>query len=222
MLKVEKKYFPVMIDISKSKILIVGGGDVSFRKAMNVIDFGGEIVVVSPLLTPEFDELIARENIIWIQRKYESGDALGYGIVFCSTGDLEADRLVYDDCIKHSIPVNVADVPELCSFIMPAYIKRGKFTTTFSSQGIAPFYTKAKKEEIEKILRPSVGIIAEFAGLFREMVLSEPSFRESGLRKKLFNTFLDIDWEHIIETEGLKSAKARANDIIEDFKRGMN
>jgi siroheme synthase-like protein len=222
MLKTEKKYFPIMIDISKSKILIVGGGEVSFRKAMNVIDFGGEIEVISPVVSPEFHELITRDNIPWIQRKYESGDALAYGIVFCSTGDLDADRLVYEDCIQHSIPVNVADVPELCSFIMPAYIKRGKFTTTFSSQGIAPFFTKAKKEEIEKILRPSVGIIAEFAGLFREMVLSEPGFRESGLRKKLFDTFLNVDWEHVIETEGLISAKARASAIIEEFKRGMN
>jgi siroheme synthase-like protein len=222
MIKAEKKYFPIMIDISRIRILIVGGGDVSYRKAMNVIDFGGDFDVVSPALTPEFHELVARDNIKWIQRKYESGDASGYGIVFCSTGDHVADRLVYDDCMEYSIPVNVADVPELCSFIMPAYIKRGKFTTTFSSQGIAPFYTKAKKDEIEKILRPSVGIIAEFAGLFREMVLSEPSFRESGLRKKLFDTFLNIDWEHIIDTEGLISAKARANEIIEEFKRGLN
>ena len=42
------KYYPMMLNIENKKCLIVGGGDIAYRKILELIEYGASITLVSP------------------------------------------------------------------------------------------------------------------------------------------------------------------------------
>src|SRR5271155_3085501 len=47
------------------------------------------------------------------------------------------------------IPINVADVPELCSFIAPAVVKRGALQIAISTSGASPAFAARIRRELD-------------------------------------------------------------------------
>ncbi len=68
------------------------------------------------------------------------------------------------------IPVNVADDPELCTFIFPAIVKRGDLTVGISTAGASPAYAWQLRREIESILPDHIGGILERMSRLRRTV----------------------------------------------------
>lgn len=50
-------FYPIMIDLEKVNILIVGGGKIASRKAMSLLSYGASIKVISPKFSLELLEL---------------------------------------------------------------------------------------------------------------------------------------------------------------------
>ncbi|NLJ91048.1 MAG: bifunctional precorrin-2 dehydrogenase/sirohydrochlorin ferrochelatase, partial [Clostridiales bacterium] len=51
-------FCPIMVDISDKKIGIIGGGKIAYRKAKNFLEYNASIIVVSPELRDEFNDLV--------------------------------------------------------------------------------------------------------------------------------------------------------------------
>ena len=66
------------------------------------------------------------------------GDTKGFALVFAATGDREANARVSTEAAAASIPVNVVDDPELCTFIVPAVVHRGDLMIAVTTSGNAP------------------------------------------------------------------------------------
>ncbi len=54
-------------------------------------------------------------------------------------------------CVRRRVPVNVVDVPELCTFTVPATLRRGALTIAISTNGSAPALAKAIRRELERL-----------------------------------------------------------------------
>lgn len=208
-------YIPLMVDLREHPALVIGGGPVAARKIRNLLAFNGEVTVISPEFIPEIQEKINDGIIKGVQKKYESGDADNFKIVFCATDDPEVDRQVHKDCAEKGILLNVADVPELCAFIMPATIKRGTFTASFSSQGNAPFYSKEMRDQFDKILSPMVADSAELAYKFRKKLMADERFENPEKRYGLFKKFLQYNWDIILYECGKKEAYKKMEALFE-------
>ncbi|MBI5323885.1 MAG: bifunctional precorrin-2 dehydrogenase/sirohydrochlorin ferrochelatase [Ignavibacteriae bacterium] len=208
------KYFPVLIDLSRYPALVIGGGTIAYRKVMNLLEFNGEVTVITPELCDELMNLIIEKNIVVIRRKYQKSDIKGYKLVFASTGDEDVDKQIYDECLEEGALLNVADVPELCNFIMPAFIKKGDFTVAVSSQGHSPFFVKSIKDKIESSLPKNIELITELAGEFRNRLMKENLYSNEQLRNKLIDRFLKTDWDSIINENGIESARHTMNEIL--------
>jgi precorrin-2 dehydrogenase/sirohydrochlorin ferrochelatase len=126
-------YFPILIDLSKFKSLVIGGGKIATRKVYNLLDFNTLVTVIAPDITDDLIQLKENGNIIWEERKYKAGDIKDFDLVFCATGDTAVDNLVFEECKEQGVLLNVADVPALCNFIMPSTIKRGDLTISVVS-----------------------------------------------------------------------------------------
>ncbi len=50
-------YFPMFIDLEGKKCLVVGGGRVAARKAVQLLDFGADLLVVAKEASPEMQRL---------------------------------------------------------------------------------------------------------------------------------------------------------------------
>ena len=69
--------------------------------------------------------------------------------------------------------MNVVDVPELCSFIVPSVARRGPVTVAVSTEGRSPSLAKALRERLEELLPASLGGLARRLGARRRKILRE-------------------------------------------------
>lgn len=64
----EHAYFPMFVDISDKKILVVGGGKVAARRIRSLLLFTDEVMVLAPRLCGELNPL--PKGVHWIAREY--------------------------------------------------------------------------------------------------------------------------------------------------------
>ncbi len=190
--KVEKRTLPLFFDIEDKPCLVVGGGEVAFRKVTQLVDAGGKITVIAPQIKAELQEILVSGGCRWLQRTYESPEAGEYRLVIATTDDPPVNKQIFRDCNSRGVPVNVVDQPELCSVIFPSIIRRGFITTAISSGGKAPFLTKELRKRMELFLDDIE--VLEFSDLlltFRDFVRSNTD--DFSVKKKLYQRLLECD-----------------------------
>lgn len=128
-----------MLDIAGRSCLVVGAGRVALAKIEGLIVAGARVTVVAPDALPRVESLASAGELALERRGYRSGEALGHMLVFAATSDPVVNRQVYDDASGAGICVNVVDVPPLCTFYMPARVRRGPLELAISTRGRAPF-----------------------------------------------------------------------------------
>lgn len=159
--------YPVSLRLEGEKALVVGGGSVALRKAKALRRAGAMVVAVSPAFAPGFRRLRADLR----RRRYRSADVRGAAVVVASTDDPSVNAAVSRDCRRKGIPVNVVDVPELCTFFVPAVVRRGAVTVAVSTGGRSPSLAGALRRRLESFLPASLGATAERLGEERRRLL---------------------------------------------------
>jgi precorrin-2 dehydrogenase/sirohydrochlorin ferrochelatase len=153
--------FPVFIDLSGKKCVVIGGGKVASRKIAALVDFDAEILVVSPALSGELQELQQRGKIIHSAGEYSETDLAGAFLAVAATNDRTVNEQVYHDAVKNGILVNTADNPAQCTFIFPAVVKKDDLVIGISTSGKYPGLSKSIRQMIDQMLarRIDTGII---------------------------------------------------------------
>jgi len=160
-------YYPLMLNVNGESCLIVGGGKVALQKARALRNAGADVTAVSPAFTPAFRRLAVRR----LRRRFRASDVAGRVLVIAATDAPEVNRAVSTACRKRGIPVNVVDVPELCSFIVPSILRRGPVVVAISTSGQSPSLAKALRRRLEAILPASLGRTARRLGAARRRIL---------------------------------------------------
>jgi len=86
--------YPVVLDLTGRRVLVVGGGPVAARRAASAVAAGGEVEVVAPWLCEELASLVADRSVRWHARDYADGDVDGAWFVHTATGDRATDDAV--------------------------------------------------------------------------------------------------------------------------------
>src|SRR3989304_3461770 len=103
------KYYPILLNIQDKKCLVVGGGNVAWRKVCSLKEAGARVTVVSPGFCPEMEKETGIERI---QQKYNEEFLSGAGVVVAASDDEEVNKKVYYGAAKRGILVNFVDRPE--------------------------------------------------------------------------------------------------------------
>ncbi|HVE40537.1 MAG TPA: bifunctional precorrin-2 dehydrogenase/sirohydrochlorin ferrochelatase [Planctomycetota bacterium] len=156
-----------MLKVNGEPCLIVGGGAVALQKARALRKAGADVTAVSPDFTPAFRRLAVRR----LKRRFRTSDVAGRILVIAATDSPEVNRAVSAACRKRNIPVNVVDVPELCSFIVPSILRRGPVLVAVSTGGQSPSLAKALRRRLEAVLPASLGRTALRIGAARRRIL---------------------------------------------------
>ncbi|MBL8177113.1 MAG: bifunctional precorrin-2 dehydrogenase/sirohydrochlorin ferrochelatase [Bryobacterales bacterium] len=141
-------YYPVFLDLHGKTVLVVGAGKVALRKARGLVEAGAAVTVVSPAHLPEFEELPVELQT----RRFRRGDIGGQALVFAATNDRAVNRQVAQAAGEARIPVNVADAPEECAFLVPSRIRKGNLQVAVSTGGESPKLAVALRKKIEEAL----------------------------------------------------------------------
>ena len=112
-------------------------------------------------------------------------------LVIAATNDREVNKAVSSEAQRRGILVNVADDPELCTFFMPAVVRRGDFIVSVSTSGKSPALAKRVKGELESRFGPEYGELADLLGELREEVKAKYPNEED--RRQAFSRILSSD-----------------------------
>ena len=210
-------YFPLLLNIKNYPCLVVGGGKVALRKVTSLLNFRIKVTVLAPKLCEPLLELQRKRKIKVIKKVYSKEFLNNSKIVFCATDNPKINKMVRKDCTEKNILLNVADIPELCDFILPAIVKRGDLTISVSSQGIAPFYTAELRRRLDHIFPSYYENVIELAGEFRKLVLGNKKYNSPKIKEKAFQNFFMIDWKKVLANEGKKKANEYMHRILKDL-----
>ena len=64
-------YFPMCIDLTEKRCIVVGGGNVAAGKVRQLLEFGAAVTVAAPGLTKELMEQTQAGRITWLQRSVD-------------------------------------------------------------------------------------------------------------------------------------------------------
>ncbi|WP_406830951.1 uroporphyrinogen-III C-methyltransferase [Pedococcus sp. KACC 23699] len=89
--------YPLTLDLTGRRVVVVGGGPVAARRARGVLDAGGVVEVISPYVCEDLSDLVDRREIVWHEREFAVGDLVlpePAWLVHTATGDLAVDAQV--------------------------------------------------------------------------------------------------------------------------------
>jgi precorrin-2 dehydrogenase/sirohydrochlorin ferrochelatase len=125
----EKNFLPISIDISNSKILIVGGGQSALKKIKILQRSGAQLEVVAENIIGE----VYASGVVCFRKAYEKSDLKGYLMLYSCTNNETLDRQIARDGREAGVLVNIHDNPELCQFVSPAIYQDGNISVAVSS-----------------------------------------------------------------------------------------
>ncbi|MCH3973268.1 MAG: bifunctional precorrin-2 dehydrogenase/sirohydrochlorin ferrochelatase [Oscillospiraceae bacterium] len=160
-------YFPLFIELSQKTCLVVGGGKVAYRKVQKLLPYGPQIVVTAPKISAP---LRALKGPVFYERAFRETDLAGCTLVIAATADKALNHTISGLCRQKSIPVNVVDDKEACTFLFPALVKRGPLSVGISTGGASPAAAVSVKELLDSQLSQQLGPILESLSQKREAV----------------------------------------------------
>jgi siroheme synthase-like protein len=130
----EKQHYVACLELTGRRCLVVGNGPLAEQKARSLSDCGADVEV--------------------LERDYEPSRLDGCFLVVAATDDTALQRRVFVDAEARAVFCNVPDVPELCSFILPAIHRAGPIAIAVSTGGASPALAQRLRDDIAAIVGP--------------------------------------------------------------------
>jgi precorrin-2 dehydrogenase/sirohydrochlorin ferrochelatase len=111
--------------------------------------------------------------------------------LFGTTDDREVNVRIHQAAVERGIPCNIADVPELCTFTVPAAFSRGDLSIAISTAGKSPALARRIREQLEETYGPEYVLMTKLLGDLRALVLTEGN--PSDENRTLFLEIVDSD-----------------------------
>lgn len=156
------QYYMACLDLTGRRCVVVGGGTVGAEKVHGLLACGADVTVVSPSLHPS----LRTASIAWRPRRYRTRDLAGAFLVVAATEDRAVNEQVHRDAEERAMLCNVADVPDLCNFILPAVHREGDIAIAVSTSGASPALAQRIRSDIATLVGPQH---AELARRLREL-----------------------------------------------------
>ncbi|MDX2265633.1 MAG: siroheme synthase CysG [Hyphomicrobiales bacterium] len=163
-------HLPIFFDVRGKTVVITGGGTVAARKSDMALRAGAHVRVFADELSDEFRDIAGHERFTHAHGFPSAEDVAGAALVYGGEEDYERDAALFRLARAARTPCNVADTQDLCDFITPAILDRSPLVAAVSSSGASPILARAIKAQLETIVPPNYGDLAEWAKGFREEV----------------------------------------------------
>jgi uroporphyrin-III C-methyltransferase/precorrin-2 dehydrogenase/sirohydrochlorin ferrochelatase len=159
------RHLPLFFDLAGRKVVVVGEGTAADRRAETVRSAGAQVSRIAGATVADFR---------------------GAAAAFVATGTLESDTAAQRAAKAAGVPVNVADRPALCDFILPAIVDRDGVVVAISTGGASPTLASVLRSRIEAALPERIGALAKLARTFRaqaDALIPDPARRRGFWRR---------------------------------------
>ena len=155
-----KQYYMTAIDVEGRRVVVIGDGGMADEKVAG-LEACGALVERVPA------------------SRYERRVLEGALLVVAATPDRKLNERVFHDAERRGMLCNVADVPELCNFILPAVHREGPIAVAVSTGGASPALAKRLRTQIAELVGPEHAELAEELRALRPEVKERfPTYEE--------------------------------------------
>jgi len=214
-----QRYYPVNLDVKKKPCLVVGGGEVGERKVKTLLDCGALVVIVSPSATETLQTMASNGLVDLVLKTYDSSDLDGRFLVIGATNDEQTNRQISLDAAQRGILCNIADRPDVCSFVLPAVVRQGDLIIAISTSNQSPALAKWIRQALEKDFGPEYALLLRLMGAIRQELLAHgksPEANKKKLERLLEDGLLDMIRDNRIEDVDTTLADVLGKDYTWD------
>lgn len=199
------------IDLAGRRCLVVGAGPVGLEKIHGLLAARADVVVVAPEACDEVAALSAAGTVVWHRRPYREGDLDGAFLVVAATSETEVNERVHADAEARTMLVNVADVPHLCNFMLPAIVRDGAVAVAISTKGASPALAQRMRDEAAALFSPAYAELAAILHRLRPWAKEHlPTYQQ---RKAFFDSIVNG------EPDPIASLREGDTDAVERLVR---
>jgi precorrin-2 dehydrogenase/sirohydrochlorin ferrochelatase len=204
--------YPIFLELSGRRVVVVGGGTVALRKARALLEAGARLVVVAEEPGDALSALCTQHGASVIRSKYAKQYVAEAVLVIAATNDAKVNEQVYQDCQALEVLCNVVDDPKHCDFFVPAVVKRGDLQIAIGTEGNSPAYAGHLRQKLEAIFTEEHGrFVAELERIRREIIDTVPTPID---RKSLLGELVDDESFEYFRTKGSAAWRERAEGIV--------
>ena len=230
--------------LKDKNVVIVGGGEVASQRIESVLTADANIKLISPAIglhprTRRFLEL-REDRVVYVNKEYSGpSDLDGADMVLTAIDDHEVSKSIVAECRRRRVPVNAADIPDLCDFYFGAQVRDGPLQIMISTNGNGPRLASLIKSQIRDALTGKEGEAIEKVGRLRAKlkerapgvggklgrermkwmsgICNDWSIEElASLDDKAMDNLLDEGWENDRKVpQPTRALKEQSNDILQ-------
>ena len=179
--KSDSFFFPISVDLSERKVLVVGGGQQAYLETVKLLEFGATVDVMASHMVAEFTELqethgnrisLFRQSFTEESRRVLHGDSkVGrYVLIYALSYSDQENRAAIQMSDQEGCLVYSCDHLTISNFVPPTTIKRGHFKLSVSTDGLAPMLEQALIQRLEATLLTDVDKYVLFLSSLQEKI----------------------------------------------------
>lgn len=170
-------YYPVFFNLSGRSVLVIGGGRLALEKVHGLLAADACVDVVSPVLCDDLQALRDAGRLQHLERDYQRGDMDGRALVMAADDDSSRNASLQADARAAGVPMNAADDPAHCDFILPAVVRQPPLTLAISTGGGSPAVARRVREELSDYLDADTSSLADLVAEVRADLRRLNAFR---------------------------------------------
>jgi precorrin-2 dehydrogenase/sirohydrochlorin ferrochelatase len=205
--------YPLFLDLTKRKCVVVGGGVVAARKVRGLLRCGAPVTVIAPEVSKRIAELARKRRIVLKRRKFRSADLRGASLAVGATDDATLNEKIAKQGRSQGALVNIVDQPELCDFFLPAVLIRGRLQIAVSTGGGSPYCARLIRDELYERYNKGYGEFVEEMARIRETVIAAVP---RSVRARVFGKMAGADIISLFVCGKRREAKRKMRRIVRE------
>ena len=157
-------WYPVFWNLRGRPVLVIGGGPLAAEKVRGLRAAQAEITIAAASLCAELRSAVEEGAVRWTGRAHERGGMAGCAIVMAATGDAAENAALFAEARECGVPINAADDPAHCDFILPAVVRDPPVTLAVSTGGASPAIARRLRGELSDFLAEDAGGLTALVG----------------------------------------------------------
>jgi len=182
-------HLPIFYDVKNKPVIIVGGGTLGARRADMALRAGAKVLQFAKILSEEFIDIKKNEKFTHITEPLAAHHFKDARLAYAATENDELDKTVHQLATAASVPVNVADSPDLCDFITPSILDRSPLVVGISTAGTSPMLGRMIKARLETMIPAAYGQFSNFLGGYRQQVMER--INDGAIRRRFWERVMD-------------------------------
>ena len=205
--------YPLELDLSGRRVLVVGLGAVGRRKLAGLIAAGARVLGIDPAAEPE-----GWPAGVEIRREaFRAEHLCGVSLAFAA-GPAEVNAQVVAEARRLGVWVNAASDPEAGDFTLPAVWREGPLTLTISTSGASPALAAALRDRAAQALGPDCAAFVTLLAELRPEVLARVVDPDG--RRQLLAGWADPRWLELWRVQGPETVRRTLREELDRAASG--